>query len=181
MSGQKRICVESILDICNTYGFSYRKEGDSHLVSINGVDEKVKFDKAGSLYKGPNRFMNAARAADKKFAADYPARTTTGNGDAGKNGKAGRSRRPVLSEKFFLRYSHGELKAAQDILPTAVKNRRVHEEMRVELGTIGKKLATLEGLVSSIKDEHYEPPEEMIRDVSELTEKKKKIEDAMNS
>ena len=181
MSGQKRICVESISDICNTYGFHYRKEGDSHLVSINGEDEEVQFQKNGSLRKGPSRFMTAARAANKKFAQDYPARTTAGNGAAGRNAKASRSRRPVLNEKFFHRYSHEELKAAEDILPAAVENRRVHEAMRDELVAIGKKLAALEGLISSIKGQEYEPTDDMVRDVSELMEKKKKIEDAMNS
>lgn len=181
MSGSTRICIESIEDVCKTYGFDHTKEGSSHFATVDGKKIEVVFQETGGLPRGPHAFMSAARAANEQFAADYPSRKAAKKRAAGKKKKGKKPSLPVLDERFFLSYSYEKLRNANGILTVAMERRKVQEEMRDELATVVGKIADMEAMFLSIAHQGYEPTDEMAEDAKKLSERKTDIEVALDS
>ncbi len=151
-SDKLQVTQKTILEICEKYGFTHREEEDGrHLVSFGDKEVEVKFNPDGSLPRGRNAFLGAARKASADFARDYPAvgKTSRARQDSGKLSK---DDLPELDSRFLAKYSLAALEQLEKILPGILKEKKETEERRKKIEKLKNRIAGLNGVVEQTKE-----------------------------
>ena len=145
------ISKETIGRICEEFGFvcDTDAEGD---VSVVAGEEKIgiEFKEDGTLSRGRNKFLSAARKTSTEFAASYPPTKVYPAAPGGKK-KSSKNSLPKLNRAFLMKYSGEALEGLEKVLPEVLDAKAEEKDREERISVLEERNGKLQAVLKAVK------------------------------
>lgn len=168
MATQDKILItkDTIERICGEFGFVHETDAEGHVFVAIGTERiEVKFREDGTLPRGRNRFLSAARKTSAEFATAYPPTKASRVAVSGR-GKSPSSSLPKLDRTFLMKYSEEEIIGLKELLPGVLSAKLEERERRERMADLEERNGKLRTAFDALKAVDIPVPNSIEEEIS---------------
>jgi hypothetical protein len=153
MAKEKKLSIsrKTIEGICGEFGFGYEPDADGNVfATVGGEKIEIKFKGDGSLPRGRNRFLSAARKNSPEFAAFYPP-SKKPKASIGAKRKPLANPLPKLNKAFLMKYSGEALNGLEKLLPEVLDAKAEEKDREERISVLEERNEKLQAVLKAVK------------------------------
>jgi len=168
------ISRETIEGICKEFEFGYETNTEGNvLATVGGEKIEIRFKGDGSLPRGRNRFLSAARKKSPQFTAAYPP-SKTPKASLGAKKKPLVNSLPKMNKAFLMAYTGEELGALQNLLPEVLSAKAAEAKRLEKISVLEERNVKLQAVLDAVEAAGIPAPtgvkDEVSKNDGELTD-----------